>query len=155
MLPFKTILHPTDFSEASEHAFQMARGLARDYAARLILMHVVEPPVYYGELGANLEAPEEYFQPEVERVNALAESFAPLPIEPLVVEGLAAAEILRAASEAPANLIVIGSHGRTGLGRVLMGSVAEDVARKAICPVLIVRAPHVVDQPDLPAQPAR
>ena len=154
MLPFKTILHPTDFSEASEHAFQMARGLAQTFSARLILMNIVEPPVYYGELGANLAPPEEYYQPAAERVKALAESLAPLRVEPIVVEGLAAAEILRVARETPADLIVIGSHGRTGLGRVLMGSVAEDVARKASCPVLIVRAPHVVVPPEAPAHEA-
>jgi nucleotide-binding universal stress UspA family protein len=56
-----------------------------------------------------------------------------------VVEGIASAEIVREARERPCELIVIGSHGRTGIGRVLMGSVAEEVARKAPCPVLIAR----------------
>ncbi len=142
MLPFKTILHPTDFSEACHHAFQMAQGLARDYSARLILLNILEPPVYFAELGTNLSPREEHHRPAVERIQTLAEALAPLRVEAMVLEGLAGAEILRVAREEHADLIVIGSHGRTGLGRVLMGSVAEDVARKAACPVLIVRSPH-------------
>jgi universal stress protein A len=146
MLSFKAILHPTDFSDASEHALKMAAALARDYKARLVLLHAVEPPVYYGELGVSFIPPEDYREKAQERVAGLIGPDSPLTVETVVVEGIAAAEILRVAAEHPVDLIVIGSHGRTGIGRVLMGSVAEEVSRKAPCPVLIVRTPHEVQE---------
>ncbi|MFO0911227.1 MAG: universal stress protein [Isosphaeraceae bacterium] len=152
MLPIKTILHPTDFSDASEHALKMAVGLARDYHARLLLLHAVEPPVYYGELGVNFIPPEDYRESAQERVDALVGADAPITVETLVTEGIAASEILRIAKERHCDLVVIGSHGRTGIGRVLMGSVAEEVARKSPCPALIVRSPHEIPA-DEPAQP--
>ncbi len=146
MLPIKTILHPTDFSDASAHALKMAAMLAKDYSARLILLHAIEPPIYYGELGVSFSAPNSHRETIQERVNALTEPFAPLHAESLVLDGVAAPEILRIATERHADLIVLGSHGRTGIGRVLMGSVAEEVARKAPCPVLIVRQKHAIPQ---------
>jgi nucleotide-binding universal stress UspA family protein len=142
MLPIKTILHPTDYSDASEHARQMAYELALDYKARLIIMHAVEPPVYYGELGVTLTGHSDDLDAEEERISSLVEEGTPVAVETLTVEGIATAEILRAAREQRCDLVVLGSHGRTGLDRVLMGSVAEEVARKSPCPVLIVRAPH-------------
>jgi nucleotide-binding universal stress UspA family protein len=144
MLPIKTILHPTDFSDASEHARRMAVGLARDYSARLILLHAVEPPIYSGEFVPNFAATVEGLNAEYEKLAALIEADSPLQVEPMTVEGIASPEILRIAREQHADLIVIGSHGRGGLGRVLMGSVAEEVSRKAPCPVLIVRPTHEV-----------
>lgn len=146
MLTFKSILHPTDFSEASELALRMAVGLARDYQARLIVLHALEPPVYYGELGVSFIPPEDYREKAQERIAALVGPDRPIEVETIVVEGIAAVEILRAASELHPDLIVIGSHGRTGLGRVLMGSVAEEISRKAPCPVLIVREPHKIPE---------
>jgi nucleotide-binding universal stress UspA family protein len=144
MLPIKTVLHPTDFSEPAEHARRMAYELARDYGARLILLHVVEPPVYYGELGLSFTAPGDLREEAAERLAALVEEGTPVHVETLNVDGIAAAEILRVARETHANLVVLGSHGRSGLGRVLMGSVAEEISRKSPCPVLIVRTPHDV-----------
>ena len=144
MLPLKTILHPTDFSEPASHARKMAIELARDYGARLILLHVVEPPVYYGELGASVNASDEVRQSEREKLAELVEPKSIVHIEPITVDGMAAQEILRVARERHADLIVVGSHGRSGLGRVLMGSVAEEISRNAPCPVLIVRTPQEV-----------
>lgn len=146
MLPIKTILHPTDFSDASAHALKMASMLAKDYSARLILLHAIEPPIYYGELGVAFSAPDNERDVIHDRVNMIAGSLAPATVESLVLDGVAAPEILRIATERHADLIVIGSHGRKGLGRVLMGSVAEEVARKAPCPVLIVRQKHAIPQ---------
>jgi nucleotide-binding universal stress UspA family protein len=144
MLPLKNILHPSDFSDASAHALQLAIGLARDYHARLVLLHAVEPPVYYGEVGLSFIAPEEYQESARERIEALVGSDPKVVVESVVTEGMAASEILRVARERHCDLIVLGSHGRTGIGRVLMGSVAEEVARRSPCPVLIVRAPHEI-----------
>jgi len=144
MSTFTTILHPTDFSEAAGPALRMAYQLARDYSARLVLLNVVEPPVYFGELGVGFNAPEEHRSLAEERIASLLEPDPKVAIEPRVVEGMAAAEIVREARERQCDLIVICSHGRTGIGRVLMGSVAEEVARKASCPVLIVRTHHEI-----------
>lgn len=142
MLPIRTVLHPTDFSDASEHGRRMAYGLARDYGARLVLLHAVEPSVLTHEVGNAFVPPVEVVSLARERIAELVEEGSPVTVEPVIVEGLAAPEILRAARDRQADLVVIGSHGRTGLGRVLMGSVAEEVARKSPCPVLIVRPSH-------------
>jgi nucleotide-binding universal stress UspA family protein len=156
MLPFKTILHPTDFSDASAHALTMAVGLARDYHARLVVLHAVEPPVYYGELGVNVVPLDDYRKEAEERVAALLGPGCPVAVDHLVTEGVAAQEILRVAGEFHCELIVLGSHGRTGIGRVLMGSVAEEVARKSPCPVLVVRVPHEIrlDETEAAGSPA-
>jgi nucleotide-binding universal stress UspA family protein len=141
MLPIKTILHPTDFSDTSEQALRIAEGLARDYGARLILMHAVEPMIFTNEIAMDVSATQRYREDARERISGLLEPGSPLAVETELVDGVAAIEINRVAAERQCDLIVIGSHGRSGLGRVLMGSVAEEVARKAPCPVLIVRSP--------------
>jgi len=146
MLPFKTILHPTDFSDASAHALKMASMLAKDYNAHLLLLHTIELPVYFGELGVSFYPPDNTTEAIRDRLDALIETLAPVKAEAIVIDGIAAPDILRVASERHADLIVLGSHGRTGIGRVLMGSVAEEIARKAPCPVLIVRQKHEIPE---------
>jgi len=137
MLPIRTILHPTDLSPNSDPAFRLSCALARDYAARLILLHVAEPPVIvYGE--GVFQHPEGY----EEKLSAQLQSFKVpegLTVERKVIEGDAATEIVGLAQDSGADLICIGTHGRTGLARLLMGSVAEQVLRKAPCPVMIVK----------------
>jgi nucleotide-binding universal stress UspA family protein len=144
MLAIRTILHPTDFSPRSEHAFRLAGSLARDHGARLVVLHVTSPPaVAYGEVLTEL-ATEGYQQAAWDAFRRLQESdpkLRELRVETQLVEGDPAAEILRVAAETGCDLIIMGTHGRTGLGRVLMGSVAEQVVRKARCPVLTVKAP--------------
>ncbi len=147
MLAIKSILHPTDFSPASERARRAACGLAKDYGARLIFLHVVEPPVYYGEVGVNFTVPIGDFEAEHARIGDLAKTITEVNVEPMAVEGVAATEIVRVAREQACDLIVIGSHGRDGLGRVLMGSVAEEVSRHSPCATLIVRATAVFEHP--------
>ena len=71
MIPIKTILHPTDFSKPSEYALRFACALARDYEARLLLLHVVEPPVYYGELGMTVPLPADFHESLQERLEHL------------------------------------------------------------------------------------
>jgi nucleotide-binding universal stress UspA family protein len=141
MLGVHTILHPTDFSEHSQSAFGLACALARDYGARLLVLHVAAvPTVVYGE-GVLPPNPEEIRAAAQEQLDRLTVPDANLRAERLLREGDAAAEILRSAVEANADLIVMGTHGRTGLERLLLGSVAEHVLRKAPCPLLIVKAP--------------
>jgi nucleotide-binding universal stress UspA family protein len=140
MFPIRTILHPTDFSEHSRAAAQLACALARDYDARLVVLHVLPPSVVYGE-GMVYVPPETYQEearPQLERVAAGDPN---LRVERRMIDGAAATEILEVAREVACDLIVLGTHGRTGLRRLLMGSVAEQVVRKAPCPVMTVKTP--------------
>jgi nucleotide-binding universal stress UspA family protein len=141
MLAFKTILHATDFSESSNFAFGVACALARDYGARLIVLHVAPPLLgYYGE-GAVIPAPQDYEASLMEDLEQVKPTDPWIHVEHRLVEGDAAGEILRQAKETKADVIVMGTHGRTGLSRLVMGSVAEVVVRKSSCPVLTVKNP--------------
>jgi nucleotide-binding universal stress UspA family protein len=142
MLPIRTILHATDFSQSANFAFSLACALARDYGARLVILHVAAPPpiVGYAE-GIMVPEPAESFEELRERLNAVQPQDPEINVNRRLVEGDAASEILRAAKDANCNIIVIGTHGRSGLSRLLMGSVAEQVVRRAECPVLSVRQP--------------
>jgi nucleotide-binding universal stress UspA family protein len=140
MLPIKTILHPTDFSPHAEYAYRLASALARDYSARLILMHVkVIPAVAYGEFAALPPEPGETMGNLKNRLMQLKPRDC--AVEYVLTEGVPAEEIVTVAKEKVCDLIVMGTHGRTGLGRLLMGSVAELVVRRAPCPVLTLKTP--------------
>ncbi|HEY8505975.1 MAG TPA: universal stress protein [Gemmataceae bacterium] len=140
MLKFRTILYPTDFSEPARAAFDLACSLARDHGARLVVLHVYPPPRAHGDI-IDFRAPDG----PVESLRAqLHEVRPPEPgpeVEYRLEEGDPAAVILRVAAERGCDLIVMGTHGRTGLWRVLLGSVAERVLRDAPCPVLTVKSP--------------
>jgi nucleotide-binding universal stress UspA family protein len=143
MLPIKTILHPTDFSAPSEYAVQVACSLARDYGAKLVVLHVDLPPVTMGEVISNMD-PEDYKEKiwaEFRRLEVLESGIRNLRLETKLVEGNPAKEILKTAHEIKPELIVMGTHGRTGLSRLLMGSVAEEVVRMSSFPVLTVKTP--------------
>ncbi len=147
MLPIRTVLHPTDFSDSSAYAFRLACSLARDYDARLVMLHVAEQPVVVPIDGvAVLPLP-------LDREQLLKDLRCwqgPQPhirIEHRVAEGDPATEIVQAAVETGCDVIVMGTHGRTGLGRLLLGSVAEQVLRRAPCPVVTVKTPHPQAQP--------
>ena len=142
MLPIHTILHPTDFSAASDHAFQVACALARDYVARLVVLHVKPfEMMYAGDDYILPSDPEAARQAKRAQLDRLRPPDPALQVERLLAEGDAVHEILHAAQEVHADVIVLGTHGRTGVGRLLMGSVAEAVLRKAPCPVLTVKTP--------------
>ncbi|HTU92543.1 MAG TPA: universal stress protein [Gemmataceae bacterium] len=136
MLPLGAVLHPTDFSDNSEFAFRVACALARDYDARLVLLHVIPPPmVIYagGPVPAETWPSVEEVKEKLRQLESLAHR---VRVESQVLEGDPVDMILRAAEETRSDVIVMGTHGRTGLGRLLLGSVAESVIRKAPCPVL-------------------
>jgi nucleotide-binding universal stress UspA family protein len=139
MLPLRTILHPTDFSPRSDHAFRLACSLARDHNARLILVHVMPPLVIGGELGVVPVEPEGLDRALMDQLNQLQPADTHLPVERYLLQGNAADEIIRLAREKECDLVVMGTHGRTGLDRLLMGSVAEIILRNAPCPVLTVK----------------
>jgi nucleotide-binding universal stress UspA family protein len=141
MSPIRTILHPTDFSEPSQNAFRFACALARDYNASLILMHVSGPPVVIGE---GIVVPEfnTYLEQQLyQRLCAIRPDEPKVRVAYRMSEGDPAAEILRAIRETGSDLVVMGTHGRTWIGRLVMGSVAQEVVRKAPCPVLTVKTP--------------
>ena len=148
MLPIQTILHPTDFSEYSDYAFRFACSLARDHGARVVVLHVAPPPaaVPIDGMPVTAPAPGLYKEHLEQRLHEIRPSDPNVPVEYRLEEGFPATEILRIANEIHADLIVLGTHGRTGLGRLLMGSVAEQVVRKATCPVLTVKPSHVEQQ---------
>jgi len=143
MLHLETILHPTDFSPASEYAFRLACSLARDHGARLLVVHVAPPILAYGELVPL--PPVNYRDLVWEEFHKLEETepwVRTLRLDTKLFEGEPAEKIVAAAKESKADLVVMGTHGRTGLRRILMGSVAEEVLRLAPCPVLTVKAPQ-------------
>jgi nucleotide-binding universal stress UspA family protein len=141
MFTIRRILHPTDFSEQSRAALEVASALARDYKAELVVTHVYQPPAVYAPDGIAMPMPaEEPYEARVQLAR-VRPADPGVRIEHRLLEGHPADEILKLAREVAADVIVLGTHGKTGLSRLLMGSVAENVMRKATCPVLTVRAP--------------
>jgi nucleotide-binding universal stress UspA family protein len=137
----QVILHPTDFSEPATAALAVARALARDLGARLFILHAAPAEVRAAML---VPIPPELTDYRENLAATRLRTDGPdlkFPVETRISHGYPAEEILRVANEIGCGLIVIGSHGRSGLGRMLMGSVAEAVLRKAGSPVLIVKTP--------------
>lgn len=144
---FSRILVPTDFSPASDAAVHYARALAETFGATLRLLHVLEDPAAstafvadgYGVDTADIrEALFADARERLARALPLTER-ARFHVTSEALVGMPAATIVDYAAAAGANLIVMGTHGRTGLAHLLMGSVAEHVVRTAPCPVLTVR----------------
>jgi nucleotide-binding universal stress UspA family protein len=141
------ILVPLDFSEHAAKALRFAAALARQFNATLVLVHIIEPLVYPADFGYTplpANALEQDFEREAtERLAALAgeQRSAGLRVEHFVRVGKPYHEIAVAAAEQRADLVVLTTHGYTGLTHVLLGSTAERVIRHAPCPVLVVRAP--------------
>jgi nucleotide-binding universal stress UspA family protein len=140
MLHLRTILHATDFSESSQFAFRLACSLARDHGARVVVLHVVPPPIAHGEVVARRQGIG-YHEELWQQLHRIQPPDPLVRVEHCLRDGPPAAEIAREAKEMNADLIVVGTQGRTGLARVLLGSVAEEVLRQAACPVLTVKAP--------------
>jgi nucleotide-binding universal stress UspA family protein len=139
--PIRTILYPTDFSRPCEEAFRVACDLAKDASARLLVLHVAVPPAVAPlHMPVPAPLPEDHQEKLKEMLHRLQAAAPDVRMDCRVAKGDAAAGILDAAQDTPCDLIVMGTHGRTGLGRALMGSVAEQVLRTAPCPVLTVRA---------------
>ena len=135
------ILMPTDFSAASQAALQMAAELARRFGARITLFHAHQVPSFAYPDGTMPVPPELMMDLErsiVAELRRLAASLSPLQVDIHHTLGAPAAEICRAADELDVDLIVLGTHGRTGLRHVILGSVAEKVVRKSTRPVLTI-----------------
>jgi universal stress protein A len=141
----RRILHPSDFSRASAPAFAAALGMAKAHRAELRLVHVLDPAT---PMASTVVSP-----PTYDRLRKAARAYGARRLAGLVArarragvrttaslrEGPAWSEIVRAARTPRTDLIVMGTHGRTGLSRALLGSVAARVLRLARCPVLSVR----------------
>jgi len=145
-MAIKRILHASDFSPASRSALKVARDLARALKAQLILCHAYEAlPPFSGEpsIPSNLfsqmmtSAREEATR-QLEKLAKAARGNG-IRVSTVLVEGPPAPAVIRVAKRKGAQLIVVGTHGRTGVPRMLMGSVADRIVRLSPCPVLTVR----------------
>lgn len=144
MAEIKRILCPVDFSETSEHALRYAIDLASRLGADVRLVHAYQLPTYALPDGALLARPDFVKELTTELQKQLDElvhrySGHGVDLQGKIVEGLAFSEINRIAEEEDADMIVMGTHGRTGMKHLLLGSVAERVVRTAQLPVLTVR----------------
>ncbi|HHT9136164.1 MAG TPA: universal stress protein [Candidatus Wunengus sp. YC60] len=143
MVTLKKILCPVDHSECSYLALKYAISLALKDDAKLYLMHVIDSRLYDTEMYKF--SPYKLNEVDVSKIREDLMKSLPegttdvLEVETIVVKGVPFNEIINATTEVGADLIVIGTHGRTGLSHVMLGSVAEKVVRKASCPVLTVR----------------
>jgi nucleotide-binding universal stress UspA family protein len=141
MIKLERILIPTDFSDYSKQASKYACELAKRFTAELHLLHVVQPlilPESGGLLPQDIVIGEEGSRKELEELTDPGFDQASRVIRKIQT-GTPFVEIVRYARDNDMDLIVMGTHGRTGLIHALMGSVAEKVVRKAPCPVLTVR----------------
>ncbi len=144
-MDFKTILFATDFSDGSDFAFQSALSLARKFEGKLVLVHIINEPVdlrgfYVPHI--SFDKLEEEIEQGAEK---LMEKFCRTHMmdftnyESIVSPGIPYDEIIKKAVAFNVDLIVLGTHGRTGLDHVLFGSTAEKVVRKSPIPVMTIR----------------
>ncbi len=144
---WKRICCPIDFSDASRAALEVAADLARRNGAELWLLHAYPVPGYTFPDGSVVASPKmlqdlaDAAQRHLDEWRAIAERSGAPRVETAKEAGEPAAEIVAFARERGADLLVLGTHGRTGIEHALMGSIAERVVRKAHCPVLTVRPP--------------
>ncbi len=141
-MKLKRIVYATDFSPLSEVALQYATALARDTGATLLITHVEEDPLAYGAGEGFVALPEWTSEAIRKRLEAVVPPDANVKYEHRLLLGNPAEMIVQLAEEEKADLVVLGTHGRSGLSRLLMGSVAEAVVREAPCPVLTVKLPR-------------
>jgi nucleotide-binding universal stress UspA family protein len=142
----RRIVCPVDFSEASAAAIEYALDLAADTKAEVRFVHVYQIPVYAlsgGEIVGGRELAAQLGKGLQGELDALEKKYAGrgTKLDTHLIEGVPHVEIVRIAKELPADMIVMGTHGRGGVSHFLLGSVAERVVRTAECPVLTVRQP--------------
>ncbi len=134
MIHVKKILYPTDFSSYSNQAYFHAVGLAETYGASLSVVYVYNANSTEAE-----SADRDFWRSQLEQVRPANPNIA---VQHAFLEGDPATEIARFASDTAIDVIVIGTHGRTGVDRLVMGSVAERVMRESPCSVLVVKLPR-------------
>ena len=148
MIRIKKILYPTDFSSYSNQAYFHAIALAENHKASLTVLFVYNPDSITtpGSQGDEL-ADRRYWQGQLEQIRPVDTR---IPVTHVLLEGDPAAEIVRYGRDAGIDLIVMGTHGRTGIERLLLGSVAEKVMREASCSVLVVKLPKGIPATERP-----
>lgn len=153
MIELKKILYPTDFSDLARHALGYVRSFAEAYRAEVHVIHIVDEAYqYWMAMGPNSlpvgPAPEELAagsKVELDKLVKTGLAGMNQPIHTAVVVGRPYLEIVRYAEDKKVDLIVMGTHGRSGIAQALLGSVAEKVVRKSPCPVLTVRHPEAAE----------
>jgi nucleotide-binding universal stress UspA family protein len=147
MKKFSTILFANDFSEGSENAFDYALSLAKEFSARLVLIHVINEPVDLRGFYVPHISFENLEKEIADGAQKMMDGFCDKHLkaydnfEQSVISGVPADEIVKKAADSGADLIVMGTHGRKGMDHLLFGSTAERVVRYAGCPVMTVRLP--------------
>jgi len=145
MIPFRKILVPTDFSKHSSAAIDAAADLSRRYEASVTLAYVFEPVTYALPEGHVMQSPPQLdemrsaFEQRLAQATLEATTAGALRVQSKLLTGPVANEISDFAEKGEFDLIVMGTHGRTGLRHLVLGSVAEKVVRTAPCAVLTVR----------------
>ena len=146
MRPIHTILVPVDFSETSEAALEYAVSLARPLGARLVVMHAYELPIYGfpdGALVASVEVATRLMNSAQVGLDAMVAKWrGEARIDTVLRQGVPWEEVHAVAEDVDADLVIIGTHGRRGIARALLGSVAEKILRTSSRPVLTVHAEH-------------
>lgn len=137
MIRIEKILYPTDFSSYSNQAYFHAVAQAEVHKASLTILFVYTPDMITPGSEGDEEADRRYWQSQLEQIRPVDRS---IPVRHVMLQGDPAEEIVRYGRDAGMDLIVMGTHGRTGLKHVFLGSVAEKTVRHAPCPVLVVRA---------------
>jgi len=137
------ILAPVDFSNPNKDALKQAVQLARQYGAKLRLLHVIEPPPYpefgYAHIAAKEARLKRVAAQRLQELRAQAPLRSVSEVDIVIRYGRASSEIVTEAADSKADLIVLATHGYTGLFHVLLGSTAEQVVRGAPCPVWVER----------------
>jgi nucleotide-binding universal stress UspA family protein len=147
MKTFDKILTAIDFSDNSEHAFDYALTLARQFQAELIILHVINEPVDLRGFYVPHISFEQLEKEIADGAEKMMEKFCQTRLgdfsnyRTAIVSGMPYEEIIRKSEEVGASLIVLGTHGRTGLDHLIFGSTAERVVRSSSCPVLTIRMP--------------
>lgn len=147
----KTILAPIDFSTATEAVISAALELAKSMSGRVVLLHVVQPPILTSDYGLAMDSfqeavalSEKHAEKRLSELSQTAANLAPgVAIDTEQVSGASAPEILSAAQRYAADYVVMGSHGHTAFYDLVVGSTTHSVMRKVRCPVVIVPPAHL------------
>ena len=147
MISINKILYPTDFSSYSNQAYFHAVALAETHKASLTVLFIYTPDMVTPGAPSTEEEAKAYWRNQLEQIRPVDPGIA---VRHVLLEGDPAAEIVRFGRDAGVDVIVMGTHGRTGLERLLLGSVAERVLRDASCSVMVVKLPKGISvaEPD-------